>query len=162
MRELFVHFCLNGKIICSYDRKNEFAGERDETIKLIASEKGVAPEKIEVYVGYEDGEVYNPVAIGSRKNSAECKRKRLSDASVHELVTELRSRNDVIGVQVWQMEDLINEFEERGIFDPTPCQINSAAVKAAPLLESCDNGWNVLEQAVEVAIRKECGGENDG
>lgn len=152
MRKLFVHFCLNGKIICSYDLKNEFAGERDDTIKLLAHENAVAPERIEVYVGYEDGKVYNPVAIGSRKNSAECKRKRLSDASVHELVTELRSRDDVLAVQIWQTEDLINQFEERGIIDPTTCQINIAAIEAAPLLESCDNGWNVLEQAVEMAI----------
>ena len=162
MRKLLVNFCLNGQIICSYDLKNEFAGERENTIQMLASDNAVAPEKIDVYVGYEDGTVYNPVVIGRRKNSAESKSKRLSEASIHELATELRSRDDVIGVQVWQMEDLINEFEERGIIDPTTCQINIAAIEAAPLLESCENGWNALEQGIEMAIRKEHGGENDG
>lgn len=77
-----------------------------------------------------------------------------SDVPTSELIEELWSRSDVIGVQVWRTEDVLIAFEERGIQNPDPAVVKEASTSARKNLENCERGWAVLESAVESAIEK--------
>ena len=71
-----------------------------------------------------------------------------------ELLKELKSRSEVIAVQVWTTDALKNAFEtQHDISKPTALQFQSAREYAEAELESCsDTGWNVLYDAVDHAV----------
>ena len=81
----------------------------------------------------------------------------LSDVPTSELIEELWSRSDVIGVQLWLTEDVLIAFEERGIQNPDPALVKEASTTARKDLENCERGWAVLESAVESAMKKVLG-----
>lgn len=76
----------------------------------------------------------------------------LSDVPTSELIEELWGRSDVIGAQIWRTEDVVIAFEERGIQNPDPALVKAASTTARKDLENCEQGWAVLESAVESAI----------
>ena len=92
--------------------------------------------------------------MNAKETKATMKNQALSDASTSELIEELWSRKDVISIQVWQTEDLIEAFEERGIEKPDTALIKEANTIARRELGKCCYGWEVLESAVESAITK--------
>lgn len=138
-------FYLNNELLCSYDLRNEAPGERKATIELLAAEHYVKPHDIEVRIGVEGEEI--PVSTPFRTKLA-------YKMSVHELVQELRSRSEVIAVQVWQDEDLKASFKDQGgIDDPSPELMAEAASDARGGLEDCEHGWEVLNAAVDNVTR---------
>lgn len=145
MRELFVHFYLNEKEICSYDLRNEFADERASTIKQLAYEYGVDPSEIMVFIG---GKKERPKSFAMKKRE-----KLASEMSVHELAMELRSRPEVVAVQVWQEEDVENAFEtQKSISDPDAELVAEVCNKARSNLENCEHGWDAIYAALDEVV----------
>jgi len=82
-------------------------------------------------------------------------KKRASELTVDELIQELRSRKEVVVVQVWQQEDLLSAFEERGIAVPGEKLLRRAAQKCKSMFDNCSSGWDVLYAAACEALEDE-------
>ena len=81
-------------------------------------------------------------------------KKKASELTVDELIQELGSRNEVVAVQVWQRENLLSAFEERGIAAPGERLFRRAAQKCKSMFGNCSSGWDVLYAAVCEALEE--------
>ena len=81
-------------------------------------------------------------------------KKKASELTVDELIRELRSRDEIVAVQVWQQEDLLSAFEERGIAVPGEKLFCRAAQKCNSMFGNCSSGWDVLYAAVCEALEE--------
>lgn len=81
-------------------------------------------------------------------------KKKASELTVDELIQELRGRNEIVAVQVWQRDDLLSAFEERGITAPGEKLLRCAAQKCNSIFENCSSGWDVLYAAVCEALEE--------
>lgn len=80
-------------------------------------------------------------------------RKLVSDVSVYGLVSELRSRDTVIAVQLWTNEDIIHALRERyGIDEPSSDLVNDIADQAQAGLEDCEHGWDAVYSAIDYCV----------
>lgn len=96
--------------------------------------------------------------MNAKEAKATMKNQVLATVSTRKLIEELWNRKDIISIQVWKTEDLIEAFEERGILKPDAALIKRVETIARKKLDDCSFGWGILESAVEMAIREECGG----
>ena len=82
------------------------------------------------------------------------KKKAVSEMTTYELIQELRSREEIVAVQVWQKDDLLNAFGERGIVDPGENLFRRAAQKCGAIANNCSAGWEIMSAAVQEALEK--------
>ncbi len=82
------------------------------------------------------------------------KKKAVSEMTTYELIQELRSREEIVAVQVWQKDDLLNAFGERGIVDPGENLFRRAAQKCGAIANNCSAGWEIMGAAVQEALEK--------
>ena len=82
------------------------------------------------------------------------KEKTVSEMTTYELIKELRSREEIVAVQVWQKDDLLNAFEERGIVDPGENLFRRAAQKCGTIAYNCSAGWEIMGAAVQEALEE--------
>lgn len=72
----------------------------------------------------------------------------LKKMSVFELTTELRSRGDVVAVQVWLREDLENALETNS-YGHSDKNIDEIAFDAKTALEDCSDGWDKIYAVID-------------
>ena len=82
------------------------------------------------------------------------KKKAVPEMTTYELIQELRSREEIVAVQVWQKDDLLNAFGERGIVDPGENLFRRAAKKCGAIANNCSAGWEIMGAAVQEALEK--------
>lgn len=82
------------------------------------------------------------------------KEKAVSEMTTYELIQELRSREEIVAVQVWQRDDLMSAFEERGIAAPEEKLFRRAARKCDAMFDDCSSGLDVLYAAVQEALEE--------
>lgn len=74
----------------------------------------------------------------------------LSTMSTFDLVSELRNRSDVVAVQVWTKDDIVNAIKEQcGIGEPSDGLIYTVAIRVQDSLEDCGNGWETIYAAID-------------
>ena len=73
--------------------------------------------------------------------------KLLKDCNVFELAQELRSREEVIGVTVWQREDIECALEDEG-YIPTEERIDKVIDELGDYIEDCSHGWEVIQTVI--------------
>lgn len=63
---------------------------------------------------------------------------------------ELRSRANVVAVQVWQEEDIRNAFETQVDVSEAPQEmVDEVSARASDQLEDCSHGWDILYGIVD-------------
>lgn len=82
--------------------------------------------------------------------------KSVSEMSINELASELRSRDEVVAVQIWVNEDIAEALRERlEIEEPSNDIIDEIAMRAQDGLENCEHGWDVVYSAIEYYLMEE-------
>lgn len=72
----------------------------------------------------------------------------LKKMSVFDLTEELRSRGDVVAVQVWLREDLENALETNS-YGHSDENIDEIAFDAKNALEDCSDGWDKIYAIID-------------
>lgn len=72
----------------------------------------------------------------------------LKKMSVFDLTEELRSRGDVVAVQVWLREDLENALETNS-YSHSDENIDEISFDAKNALEDCSDGWDKIYAIID-------------
>ena len=72
----------------------------------------------------------------------------LKKMSVFDLTEELRSRGDVVAVQVWLREDLENALETNS-YSHSDENIDEISFDAKNALEDCSDGWDKIYAVID-------------
>lgn len=80
-------------------------------------------------------------------------RKLVADMSIYGLVSELRSRDTVVAVQLWTNEDIVHALRERcEIDEPSADLVEDIASRAQNGLEDCEHGWDAVYEAIDYYV----------
>ena len=73
--------------------------------------------------------------------------KLLKDYDTYDLIKELRSRDEIIGVTVWQREDIECALKDEG-YIPTEERIDKVIDELGDCIEDCSHGWEVIQTVI--------------